>query len=85
MSPKGGATSVTAVAFGPADGLSSVEVNGGAQPSGLVASDGRLWFPTMGGVAVIESRRSSQFARNRRRLSSKSSGSMESQSISPAG
>src|SRR6185436_18388145 len=45
--------SVTAVALGPADGLSSVEVNGGAQPSGLVASDGRLWFPTMGGVAVI--------------------------------
>ena len=46
--------SVTAVALGPADGLSSVEVNGGAQPSGLIASDGRLWFPTMGGVAVID-------------------------------
>jgi signal transduction histidine kinase/ligand-binding sensor domain-containing protein len=45
--------SVMAVALGPADGLSSVEVNGGAQPSGLVASDGRLWFPTMGGAAVI--------------------------------
>jgi signal transduction histidine kinase/ligand-binding sensor domain-containing protein len=46
--------SVTAVTFGTADGLSTVEVNGGAQPSGLVASDGRLWFPTMGGVAVID-------------------------------
>jgi signal transduction histidine kinase len=45
---------VTAVALGPADGLSSVEVNGGAQPSGLIASNGALWFPTMGGVAVID-------------------------------
>jgi len=51
---EGRRNAVTAVAFGPADGLSSVEVNGGAQPSGLVASDGRLWFPTMGGVAVID-------------------------------
>ena len=47
-------TAVAALAFGPADGLSSVEVNGGAQPSGLVAADGTLWFPTMGGVAVID-------------------------------
>jgi signal transduction histidine kinase/ligand-binding sensor domain-containing protein len=45
---------VTAATLGPADGLSSVEVNGGAQPSGLSASDGTLWFPTMGGVAVID-------------------------------
>ena len=45
--------SVNAVAFGPVDGLASVEVNGGAQPSGLVAADGTLWFPTMGGVAVL--------------------------------
>ena len=41
------------MAFGPADGLASVEVNGGAQPSGLVAADGTFWFPTMGGVAVL--------------------------------
>ena len=45
--------SVNAVAFGPADGLARVEVNGGAQPPGLAASDGTLWFPTMGGVAVL--------------------------------
>ena len=45
--------SVNAVAFGPVDGLASVEVNGGAQPSGLAAADGTLWFPTMGGVAVL--------------------------------
>ena len=44
---------VTAVAFGPADGLARVEVNGGPQPSGLAAADGTLWFPTMGGVAVL--------------------------------
>jgi ligand-binding sensor domain-containing protein/signal transduction histidine kinase len=45
---------VTPLVFGTKDGLVSAEVNGGAQPSGLKASDGRLWFPTMAGVAVID-------------------------------
>ena len=45
---------VTSVVFGASDGLSSVEVNGGRQPSGLKTADGKLWFPTMGGVAVID-------------------------------
>jgi signal transduction histidine kinase/ligand-binding sensor domain-containing protein len=46
--------SITSVVFGPKDGLASVEVNGGSQPSGLKTADGKLWFPTMGGVAVID-------------------------------
>jgi signal transduction histidine kinase len=46
--------SITSVVFGPKDGLASVEVNGGCQPSGLKAADGKLWFPTMGGVAVLD-------------------------------
>jgi signal transduction histidine kinase/ligand-binding sensor domain-containing protein len=46
--------SVTAVAFDHRDGLASVEVNGGRAPAGLKTPDGKLWFPTMGGVAVID-------------------------------
>jgi len=46
--------SITSVAFGVRDGLASVEVNGGRQPAGIKARDGKLWFPTMGGVAVID-------------------------------
>ena len=44
----------TPVVFGTRDGLVSAEVNGGTQPSGLRASDGKLWFPTMAGVAVVD-------------------------------
>jgi signal transduction histidine kinase len=34
--------------------LLNVEGNGGKQPGGLIASDGTLWFPTAGGVAMID-------------------------------
>jgi ligand-binding sensor domain-containing protein/signal transduction histidine kinase len=46
--------SVAAIVFGAKDGLASVEVNGGRQPSGLKAADGRFWFPTMGGIAIVD-------------------------------
>ncbi|NBC16673.1 MAG: response regulator [Bacteroidetes bacterium] len=36
------------------DGLRSVEGVGGFHPAGWVARDGRLWFPTHQGVAVID-------------------------------
>jgi signal transduction histidine kinase len=42
------------IAFGKGDGMLNSECNGGRQPAGLVAPDGRLWFPTMGGVAVVD-------------------------------
>jgi signal transduction histidine kinase/ligand-binding sensor domain-containing protein len=45
--------SVTSVSYGPEDGLLEVEGNGGKQPAGLKARDGRLWFPMAKGVAVI--------------------------------
>ena len=45
---------VSSVAFGKQDGMLNTECNGGRQPAGLVSEDGRLWFPTMGGVAVID-------------------------------
>jgi signal transduction histidine kinase/ligand-binding sensor domain-containing protein len=43
-------------AFGIRDGMTTLECNGGRQPSGLKAPDGRLWFPTMGGVAIVDPR-----------------------------
>lgn len=46
--------SVTSVSYGPEDGLTEVEGNGGKQPAGLKAADGRLWFPMAKGVAIID-------------------------------
>jgi signal transduction histidine kinase len=40
--------------FGKSDGLLSTECNGTVQPAGWKARDGRLWFPTTKGVAVID-------------------------------
>ena len=45
---------ITPLVLGTRDGLATVEVNGGSQPAGFVAPDGKLWFPTMGGVAVLD-------------------------------
>jgi len=45
---------VDAVAYGKADGMLSAECNGGRQPAALRARDGRLWFPTLDGVAVVD-------------------------------
>ncbi len=45
---------VSSIAFGKQDGMLNTECNGGRQPAGLVTDDGRLWFPTMGGVVVID-------------------------------
>ena len=40
--------------FGKPDGLPSTECNGTFQPAGCKARDGRLWFPTSKGVAVVD-------------------------------
>jgi signal transduction histidine kinase/ligand-binding sensor domain-containing protein len=45
---------ITSVSYGKQDGLLNTECNGGRSPAGIRASDGRLWFPTQGGVAVID-------------------------------
>jgi signal transduction histidine kinase/ligand-binding sensor domain-containing protein len=48
-------SSVTSVAYGVKDGMLDAECNGGAQPAGFESKrDGRLWFPTQKGVAVID-------------------------------
>lgn len=45
---------VTSVPYNKRDGMLNSECNGGTQPTGVKASDGRLWFPTQQGVAVID-------------------------------
>jgi len=42
------------VSYGIADGMKSKECNGGFQPAGYRGHDGRLWFPTQKGVAVVD-------------------------------
>lgn len=45
---------VTPVTLGRSDGLASVETNGGFQPSAAVLPDGRIAFPTVQGLAIID-------------------------------
>ncbi|MBI1760965.1 MAG: response regulator [Acidobacteria bacterium] len=45
---------VTSAPFGTADGVKSNECNGGSQPAGWRGRDGRLWFPTIKGLVVID-------------------------------
>jgi len=45
---------ITCVPYGKYDGLLSVECNGGSQPAGIKARDGKLWFPTQSGVAIVD-------------------------------
>jgi diguanylate cyclase (GGDEF)-like protein len=47
-------SAINCVAYGSQDGMPSAECNGGRQPAGVKALDGRLWFPTMGGIVVID-------------------------------
>jgi signal transduction histidine kinase/ligand-binding sensor domain-containing protein len=46
-----------AVPYNKRDGMLNSECNGGGQPAGIMTSDGHLWFPTQGGVAVIDPER----------------------------
>lgn len=45
---------LTCEVFGTSDGLASSEANGGSQPCGWRGRDGRLYFPTTRGLAVID-------------------------------
>jgi transcriptional regulator with PAS, ATPase and Fis domain/ligand-binding sensor domain-containing protein len=50
----GRAATVASFAYTIADGMRSSETNGGGEPAGWAARDGRLWFPTIDGVAVFD-------------------------------
>lgn len=45
---------VSCQSYGKEDGMRNRECDGGVQPSGWKSRDGRLWFPTLEGVAVVE-------------------------------
>jgi ligand-binding sensor domain-containing protein len=55
----GGAGPLRAVRITEAEGLRDRECSGGVQPSAWRGRDGRLWFPTIAGVAVVDARRAS--------------------------
>ncbi|MFW6201166.1 MAG: sensor histidine kinase, partial [Gemmatimonadota bacterium] len=50
----GEADRVHSVLYGVDDGLRNAETNGGFQPSAWKDSGGRLWFPTVEGVTVVD-------------------------------
>jgi diguanylate cyclase (GGDEF)-like protein len=51
---RGEATQVTARLLRESDGLRSAQFQGGFQPAGATAPDGRLWLPTNGGVISFD-------------------------------
>ncbi len=46
-------SSMPPISYGIAEGMKNTECNGGV-PGSLKAHDGRLWFPTMSGVVVVD-------------------------------
>lgn len=51
---EGKISSIICATYGKQDGMLNSECNGGRQPGGIRARDGKLWFPTQGGVVVID-------------------------------
>ena len=45
---------VPVFAYGKSDGLAVLECTGGSQPSGCRTGDGKLWFPTSRGLAMVD-------------------------------
>ena len=45
---------IDSIHYGAGDGMLNPECNGGLSPAGVRARDGRLWFPTQDGVAVVD-------------------------------
>ncbi|MCS6805273.1 MAG: sigma 54-interacting transcriptional regulator, partial [Blastocatellia bacterium] len=45
---------IISVTYGVSDGMESSECNGGGQPAGWKARDGKLWFPTIKGAVVVD-------------------------------
>ncbi len=45
---------VHSVVYGKSDGMISTECNGANQPAGWQGKDGKLWYPTVSGVTMID-------------------------------
>lgn len=43
--------------FGRSEGMRNRECNGGVDPAGALLADGRIWIPTMGGIAEVDAAR----------------------------
>lgn len=50
---EGRINAILSTGYGKADGMLSADCNGGRQPSGVRTADGKLWFTTLRGVAVV--------------------------------
>ncbi len=48
--------SLKPVSYGKTDGMETIECNGGVSPAGIKTRDGKLLFPTMKGVTIIDPR-----------------------------
>ena len=46
--------SVKSSVYSESDGMPSRECNGSAQPAGIKTADGRIWLPTIEGVAILD-------------------------------
>jgi signal transduction histidine kinase/DNA-binding NarL/FixJ family response regulator len=53
---EGRATTLTVLTFGETEGMAEPETNGVRKPSVTQSPDGSLWYPTMNGVAHLDSR-----------------------------
>ena len=51
---EGKISSIAGTSYGIADGMKTNECNGGVQNAGYKTKDGRLWFPTMKGITMID-------------------------------
>jgi signal transduction histidine kinase/ligand-binding sensor domain-containing protein len=51
---EGKRTSINSIGYGKGDGMLNIECNGGRWPAGVKTRDGKFWFPTQDGVAVID-------------------------------
>ena len=47
-------STISSIAYGKVDGMATVECNGGLSPAGVKTRDGKLWFPTQAGIAVVD-------------------------------
>lgn len=45
---------IEAISYGVGDGMKNRECNGGFQPAGWRTKDGKLWFPTVAGVSILD-------------------------------
>lgn len=50
---QGNISHVHSIVYGKADGMISTECNGANQPAGWQDKEGRLWYPTVSGVSMI--------------------------------